>query len=107
MCSRRMIRASASAGLPVRCLAAPRMRPPCDYSGPPCSWFGSIWIRKTLLAGVPKARNFDLRTVASSSSILADERACFGNTALHQGGLNFKLLMGTQVHYGLERQVTG
>ena len=39
-------------------------------------------------------------------SVLADERACLGNAAFDEGGLNFKLLTGPQIHCGLERQVT-
>ena len=31
-----------------------------------------------------------------------DERACFGNAAFYECGLDFKLLIGAQIHHGVK-----
>lgn len=59
-----------------------------------------------LTAGRDTKSVCDALNMERASLFLTDQGARLGNTSLHKFGLNLELLMRTQVHYGLERQVT-
>ena len=71
--------------------------------------------------GVPKGRNVPVPRVQTTSSrrawpksfdqlhfsVFANKAASLSDAALYERGLDFELLVRTQVHYGFEWEVTG